>query len=1129
VQGVFHAGFLFLHLGFGRSTDVDHGHPSFLDGKQATTFGDLSPAMTYSYAVTATGLATTRAYLDGPNLREAVSQAVDWAGRPVRSDFADGAIATVSYNALGQMIASTDSDGVTTLMAYNSRGEQTISAIDLNANGQIDYGTDTVSFSDSFPALNTGNPVIRSLQKVWQPGDTNPAAGTVVSITDSTPDGLASTSTQLGVANPATSLTTLGTGGNMTQTQVSPDGSYTVSTIVAGRPDVTAFYNNANVLVASTAARDASNTPGSGYDSLGRPTHQYDSRTGVTTTAYLSATADVAASTTDPGNRTTSFTYDVRGRQTTVDAPDTLDANGALLTNITTTSYFPDGQVQEVNGGQTYRVSHTYDYADRQKTLTTYGATPAVTTWSYSPTRGFLTRKEYADGKGTNYTYTPAGRLATRAWARGVTTTYSYDAGGRLTLTDYSDTTRDVALSYDALGRKITESQTNRTQYSFTYNPVTLAPTSETLAYDLNADGTPDFTRVLDRGQDSLQRDSGWQLKDGATIENQVTYAYDPAGRLASVTSPAGPFTYAYQANSVGLLSSVTSPAHTVTNTWENTRDVLARKQNAVGASVISAYDYSVNPLGQRTEVAKTGSAFASNRSIAWGYDSLGQVVKADSTAGFNRAYQYDGIGNRKKAADSLTLPATDNYTANALNQYTAVDTINPAYDDDGNATAYPLPAHLSANSTLAWDAENRLVSATVNGTTTTYLYDSGSRRIAQTTGSATTVYIYDAWNPVAEYTGTTLAKTYTWGLDLSGSMQGAGGVGGLLAVTEGTTSHFPTYDGNGNISEYLDSAGATVAHYEYDPFGRTTVSTGTKWGDFAHRFSTKPIDYPTGLYYYGYRYYDPVTGRWPSRDRIGERGGVNLYGFVANSLVGAIDALGLTTLNSSATIMNFERWEKWWRANPWGVSPGDQMQERITRKWGSTVEVRATFERDADGLADFKELAATGNTTNSRFGLQIYQSQRYKKPDDAVACEQRITLIIPVTRDGKAVAASHPVVSYGLNFSLGPFEYDPSSNNLNIGGHISQLRIPLSPGSDEVQIFNVGTGDRFLIFRFTTEGDRRVIVGPRDHGDSWSRPEARPSQGQAHWFNSTWWSDVSASPSIHFSPTTNGDYWSSK
>jgi len=48
------------------------------------------------------------------------------------------------------------------------------------------------------------------------------------------------------------------------------------------------------------------------------------------------------------------------------------------------------------------------------------------------------------------------------------------------------------------------------------------------------------------------------------------------------------------------------------------------------------------------------------------------------------------------------------------------------------------------------------------------------------------------------------------------------------------------------------------------------------------------------GVTDYGYRYYDPVTGRWPSRDPIGERGGMNLYGFVGNDGVGRIDRLGL-------------------------------------------------------------------------------------------------------------------------------------------------------------------------------------------------------------------------------------------
>ncbi len=120
------------------------------------------------------------------------------------------------------------------------------------------------------------------------------------------------------------------------------------------------------------------------------------------------------------------------------------------------------------------------------------------------------------------------------------------------------------------------------------------------------------------------------------------------------------------------------------------------------------------------------------------------------------------------------------------INQYTAIGTITPSYDTDGNATAYPLPAHLSANSTLVWDAENRLISATVNSVTTTYRYDSGGRRIATVvTGGAATLVIYDGWKPIAEYTGTTLEKSYTWGMDLSGSMQAAGGVGGLLLIPD--------------------------------------------------------------------------------------------------------------------------------------------------------------------------------------------------------------------------------------------------------------------------------------------------------------------------------------------------------
>jgi RHS repeat-associated protein len=234
--------------------------------------------------------------------------------------------------------------------------------------------------------------------------------------------------------------------------------------------------------------------------------------------------------------------------------------------------------------------------------------------------------------------------------------------------------------------------------------------------------------------------------------------------------------------------------------------------------------------------------------------------------------------------------------------------------------TSGPLPTVPNANSTLTWDAENRLISTTVAGTATTYKYDAQSRRIAKiagtTTTSAATLYLYDAWNCIAEYergTGVSpvliLKKTRLWGTDLSGSMQGAGGVGGLLLITDHSTpitSHYPTYDGNGNISEYLTATGTTAAHFEYDPFGNTVVNTDTA-NLFTYRFSTKPRDQETGLYYYGYRYYDPMTGRWLSRDPIEEKGGENLYGFVGCDGVNEWDFLGLTKVEDGPRAGSFE------------------------------------------------------------------------------------------------------------------------------------------------------------------------------------------------------------------------------
>jgi RHS repeat-associated protein len=494
--------------------------------------------------------------------------------------------------------------------------------------------------------------------------------------------------------------------------------------------------------------------------------------------------------------------------------------------------------------------------------------------------------------------------------------------------------TQTTSSSYSSL-----PSQSLLSSVSYAYDPATLSLATETVTIDPDGNGPlPSLTRILDRSTDTLgrQRSTGILPVSNGSAEHSLTYDYDDSGRLSTITSPAGTFTYAYTPNSSLIASVTTSPLPlgegqgegaklTATNTWEPNRDVLDVKDNRIPSTTlpISRFDYTVNGINQRTQVETTGTAFPSQPADwTWGYDALGQVTSADSpTNTYDRAYEYDAIANRKRSADGALVTTGSSatvYDANPLNQYSGIQIqqssiVNPVHDPDGNATSYPLPVAPNTNATLAYDGENRLVSITTGTTTVTYAYDSQSRRVARTEsplplgegqgeGAQHTLYLYDGWNCLAEYVLHTssfnLHTSFSWGLDLSGSLQGAGGVGGLLSVTkhqaQSTTHYFPTFDGNGNVSEYLDATGSTAAHYEYDPFGRTIFASGSQAADFSYRFSTKPVDAATGLYYYGYRWYDQETGRWLNRDPIEERGGVNLYGFVTNQTTFAHDFLGL-------------------------------------------------------------------------------------------------------------------------------------------------------------------------------------------------------------------------------------------
>src|SRR5579884_2047142 len=103
---------------------------------------------------------------------------------------------------------------------------------------------------------------------------------------------------------------------------------------------------------------------------------------------------------------------------------------------------------------------------------------------------------------------------------------------------------------------------------------------------------------------------------------------------------------------------------------------------------------------------------------------------------------------------------------------------------------------------------------------------------------------------------GSQAAVTYTRGVDLSGSLQGAGGIGGLLARTDmgqwiGNDVNAHAYyisDGRGNIIGLVNTNGWRVAHYKYDPYGNLLVESGPLAGANKYRFSSKEWDSPAGF-----------------------------------------------------------------------------------------------------------------------------------------------------------------------------------------------------------------------------------------------------------------------------------------
>ena len=374
-----------------------------------------------------------------------------------------------------------------------------------------------------------------------------------------------------------------------------------------------------------------------------------------------------------------------------------------------------------------------------------------------------------------------------------------------------------------------------------------------------------------------------------------VDYTYDAAGQLKTAMGKesggamnrlAERFGYVYDAG--GNLQYRTNNALVqsfgVDNVNQLTTVSRSGKLTVAGGTTVAATSVTVKDNGN--------SAVAATLYGDKTFARLG-VSLLDGNNTFTAVAQ-DSYGRGDTNAVTLNLPASVTYT----------------YDDNGNLVT-------DGQRFFGYDDENQLITVIVtngvnNSTLSRFAYDGFGRRrvrtecVWQNGGWATNAlvrYVHDGMVVLQERDGNNLLTvTYTRGRDLSGSLQGAGGIGGLLSRTDQTTptwSHaYYQADGNGNVTCLINEKQAVVARCVHEPFGNVLSMSGPLAEVNLYRFSSKEAHPVTGLVYYGFRFYDPNLQRWLNRDPIGENGGSNLHLYTGNSPNDSLDSWGLFILD---------------------------------------------------------------------------------------------------------------------------------------------------------------------------------------------------------------------------------------
>ena len=600
--------------------------------------------------------------------------------------------------------------------------------------------------------------------------------------------------------------------------------------------------------------------------------------TGATTTTAYDIAHDLPVLVTDAMGNTSCYKYDHRGRKIaewgTALQPACFGYDD--LGNITTLRTFRAG-TEIISSDPSERTDGD------------------VTAWVFHPATGLELSKTYADGTAVVKTYDDYNRLATETDARGNVKTHTYEharglhLGTTYTLVDGTAVTSNRSFTYNHLGQ-ITQVVDDAGTRTIGYNTY-----GEREGDSLAVDGD---THLVTELRDDFGRSTGYTYAKNGSVLQSISIGYGTDGRINSAGFLHGgemkQFGYEYL-QGANLLHKLIKPnGMTLTQSYEAQRDLLTGMAYHRGSTLVAQREYTYDVLERPT--ARTTSRHGNVVNDSFIHNSRSELASAQVN-GETYGYDYDNVGNRR-----MSMEAGDYafYEANELNQYTDITgseneadfSFTPEFDADGNQTSIKTETGIW---TTIYNAENRPVSFTneATGIVVTCAYDSmGRRSFKKVTVNGTVTlhhrYLYRGYLQIACIDLTRSHHPGLWLITWDPTQPISTRP---LAIQKDGTWYTYGWDLTKNICEFFRTDGYIETSYSYTPYGKLTFRGNAEQ---PIQWSSENYDSELDLYYYNYRYYNNLTGRWVSKDLINEISGLNLYSYVSNCVTKSFDVLGL-------------------------------------------------------------------------------------------------------------------------------------------------------------------------------------------------------------------------------------------